>query len=104
MAITLSVIILQVSTAGVLSLGGSLYRSSSSVAVHVVAPFFSVSEVGAEVFYRYTDDETLLDEVTSYIDDAFDSGFYPAVLFIATWNRVMEYAGDSQNVVSNDIN
>ena len=54
----------------------------------LIAPLLadSYTRFDGEVFYRYTDNETLMNEVTSCIGDAFDSGFFPAVLFIATWN------------------
>lgn len=56
----------------------------------LAAPFLSEFSA-SEVFYRYTDNETLLDDVASCIDDAFDSEFYPTVLFVATWNRLLAF-------------
>ena len=52
------------------------------------------------LFYRYTVNETLLDEIASCINDVFDNDveFYPTVLFIATWNRMVALYGDNQKV------
>ena len=74
--------------------------------VPVIAPFFDDSDtsIAGEVFYRYTANETLLDSVTSCIDDAYGSGFNASVLFIATWNGVAEYEGSSSVVKSNTAN
>ena len=71
--------------------------------VPVIAPFFddSNTRIAGEVFYRYTANETLLDNVTSCIDDAYGSGFNATVLFIATWDGVAEIGGSSSVVKSN---
>ena len=52
------------------------------------------------LFYRYIVNETLLDEIASCINDVFDNDieFYPTVLFIATWNRMVALYGDNQKV------
>lgn len=107
--VTQSVIILQVSTNGVVSFGGPFYEYDGPPVpdlfyfVPVIAPFFADSDtsLAGEVFYRYTDNETLLEEATSCIRDAFDSEFSPTVLFIATWNGVAAFGG-SQSVVSKE--
>ena len=82
---------------------GPPFPDQDHYGVPVIAPFFDDSDTrtAGKVFYRYTDNETLLDNVTSCIDDAYGSGFNARVLFIATWDGVAEYVGSSSVVKSN---
>ena len=82
---------------------GPPFPNQDHYEVPVIAPFFDDSDtsIAGEVFYRYTDNETLLDNVTSCIGDAYGSGFNASVLFIATWDGVAEYRGSSSVVKSN---
>ena len=95
----LSVIIFQVfSDSGFVLFEGFQYQA------RVFDAEFDTSLSGG-VFYRYTVNETLLDEIASCINDVFDNDveFYPTVLFIATWNRMVASYGDSQKVISKTV-
>ena len=56
----------------------------------LIAPFWANVDLysGGSVFYRYTDDETILSDVEQTIRDAFINDFSPTLVFIATWDRV----------------
>ena len=92
---------LQVSTNGVLSFRNSFtnflsrpFPRSTNV---LIAPFWDDSDVqnGGQVLFRLSDNETLLNQVGTTINDALDDDlFYPAFLFIATWNRIPEFNRD----------
>lgn len=59
-----------------------------------IAPFWSdinIVRAGA-IFYRTSHDTSLLSQVASYIN--VDESFFPAALFIATWDGVAEFSGD----------
>ena len=96
----LSVIIFQVfSDSGLVSIGEFQYLAI------VFDAEFDTSLSGG-VFYRYTVNETLLDEIASCINDVFDNDveeFYPTVLFIATWNRMVASYGDNQKVITKTV-
>ena len=63
----------------------------------IIAPFWDDSDVssGGQVFFRLSENQTLLNEVDSTINDA---DFTSMVLFIATWNMILEYDGSPNNV------
>jgi hypothetical protein len=60
----------------------------------LIAPFWDriyfgnrqTGQVG-RILYRYSDNQTLLDRIGTYISTAFDSSFSPRLLFITTWDR-----------------
>ena len=43
---------------------------------------------GGNVFYRFTDDEYILNDVGMTIRDTFINDFSPTLVFIATWDKV----------------
>ena len=54
------------------------------------------------IYYRFSVDPSLLEEVGVNISDAFDTSFTPSQLFVATWDRAAAIIG-SVNVVSKSI-
>ena len=68
------------------------------------APFWDFSNIGIEsggqVLFRLSDHAALLSQVGSTINDAFDSDFSPALLFIATWDRIPVF-GNNSDIVNN---
>lgn len=56
----------------------------------LIAPFWDDFDVrqGGQILFRQTDDEILLERVGSSINDDFS----PALLFIATWDRVPRFS------------
>lgn len=69
----------------------------------LIAPFWDDinTNVAGRIFFRFSGDPDLLDEVGSSIEDAFDCEFNPVLLFIATWDSVAQINGSS-NEVSRD--
>ena len=67
----------------------------------LIAPFWDDFDVGdgGQILFRLTDDQTLLNEVSSRVNAAFDAGFNPEFLLIATWNGVPEF-GPSSTVMA----
>ena len=96
-------IIMQVSTNGVVSFGANFtdYRSrpfpllTSDI---LIAPFWDDSNVyyGGQVLFRLSDNQTLLNQVGSTINDTLD--FTPTMLFIVTWRGIPEFGG-RRNIV-----
>ena len=91
---------MQVSTNGVLSFRNSFtnfisrpFPRSTNV---LIAPFWDDSDVrnGGQVLFRLSDNDALLNQVGSTINDALDDDFSPGLLFIATWSRIPEFIGD----------
>ena len=91
------IFISQVNDNGVLSFRGRFYDSfpdpfplSLSYYHVLIAPFWNDVDLyrGGNVFYRFTDDDYILNDVGMTIRDAFNNDFSPALLFIATWDRV----------------
>ena len=66
----------------------------------LIAPFLDNSNVqnGGQILFRLSDNQTLLNEVGSTINDTLEFDFTPTMLFIATWSEIPEYGG-SQNIV-----
>ena len=97
---------MQVSTNGVVSFGydftDSISRpfplSSSDI---LLAPFWDDSNVkiGGQILFRLSDNQTLLNQVGSIINDTLEYDFTPTILFIVTWNRIPAFGG-SPNTVS----
>ena len=61
----------------------------------LIAPFWSdifVLESG-NIYYRFSSDENLIEEVGYFIKKYFGEDFTPALLFIATWDRVPPFGG-----------
>ena len=66
--------------------------------VSLIAPYWD--DKPGDVLYRVSYNQTLLNKVTAYTDDAFNSNSSPSALLIATWNRVPE----SRNVNNRQFN
>ena len=66
----------------------------------LIAPFWDDVNinVAGDIFYRFTTDQFLLDEVGGDISDAFEVTFEPTLLFIATWDEVAPFGGSSSLV------
>ena len=95
---------MQVSTNGLVFLGSTLryyYPRPFPLSQRIIAPFWDVSSVynGGQVLFRRSDNQTLLNQVGSIINDRLEYDFTPTMLFIVTWNRIPEYRGSS-NLVS----
>ena len=88
------IFISQVSDNGVLSFRSGFYDSSPDpfpLSYYIlIAPFWNDVYLyrGGNIFYRFTDDESILNDVGMTIRDAFENDFSPALVFIATWDRV----------------
>ena len=96
---------MQVSTNGVVSFGSHFSNYNSrhfplSTGDKLIAPFWDNSNVrnGGQVLFRLSDNQTLLNQVGSTINDALEFDFTPTMLFIVTWSGLPEYGG-SQNIV-----
>ena len=66
----------------------------------LIAPFWEDVDitVGGQIYYRYSTDLILFDRVRTSVSDAFPSStFNPGLLFIATWDRVNQFGGDSDS-------
>ena len=97
--------ILQVNSNGVLSFNNSFtFPSAQPLPIPndiLIAPFWADInvELSGQIFYRYSNDTVLLSQVGANISSAFVTNFNPALLFIATWDRVAEF-GSNATLVS----
>ena len=66
--------------------------------VPLIAPFWVGFISSGNIFYRQTNDATLLQRARDLVHEMFPSSgnFTPTTLFIATWDRVAGYGGRSQ--------
>ena len=68
----------------------------------LIAPFwdFLINGIGSrgQVLFRLSDHAALLSQVGSTINDALDGDFSPALLFIATWDRIPVFGNNSDMV------
>ena len=99
----------QVSTIGVLSFRTPFFEffpfpfplSTSDV---LIAPFWDLSNTGigsgGQVLFRLSDHAALLSQVGSTINNALDGDFSPALLFIATWDRIPASFGNNLDMVN----
>ena len=99
-------LMLQVNSNGVLSFRSSFTTPSPqslplSTSDIIVAPFWADVDItnAGNIFYRFTNDTNILNGVEEKIRGAYNVDFSPALLFIATWDRVAEFFGFS-NIVS----
>ena len=82
------------STNGVLSFGSSFsvfIPDTFPVAFgRLIAPLWEDSDnrMGGQVYYRLTQEQSLLDQVAANISDAFGVEFSPTSAFVATWNAL----------------
>ena len=63
--------------------------------VPLMAPYWD--DKPGDVLYRISNNQTLLDKVSSHIADAF-SEFSPTMLFIVTWNRVPQSSSENNTL------
>ena len=93
---------MQVSSYGVISFRAShlLYPrpfplSTSDI---LIAPFWDYSYVSGQVLFRLSNNQTLLNEVGSTVNDILEFDFTPTMLFLVTWNRIPQYGYTQNNV------
>ena len=89
---------------GILSFRQNLYRLNEPFPLPndvLVAPFWdNVANGGyyrdryAHVLYRFTTEQSVLDEIATNISSAFDVDFTPVTAFIATWDGVRDLDND----------
>ena len=96
---------MQVNTNGVVSFGAIFvgYHSRPfplSTSDILIAPFWDDSNIKfrGQLLFRLSDNQTLLNEVGSTINDTLEFDFTPTMLFIVTWSGIPEYRG-SQDIV-----
>ena len=63
--------------------------------VPLMAPYWDDNP--GDVLYRISNNQTILDKVSSHIADVF-SVFSPTMLFIATWNRVPQSSSENNRL------
>ena len=73
--------------------------------IPLIAPFWDdhvitsdSGNAGGTLYYRFTSDQDLLNEVGANISAAFLVSFSPTVLFVATWDRVLSFANAGNGV------
>ena len=85
---------LQVRSGGFVTFAHQLYP--------LIAPFWSYGDIGRfrNIFYRVTSNATLLQRAHYQLQELFPSSgnFTPAILFIATWDRLAELFGRGSKV------
>ena len=99
---------MQVSTNGVVSFGAPFTNPFSrpfpllSTSDILIAPFWDDSNVenGGQILFRLSENQTLLNQVGSIINDCLEYDFTPTMLFIVTWNRIPDYRGSLIIIVS----
>ena len=98
----------QVSTYGVLSFRQSFFDFSpepfplSFQNDILIAPFWDDSDnsAGGQVLYRFTDDQSILEEIATNISDTFEVNFNPATAVIVTWDSLPQFSGPVSTVSS----
>jgi hypothetical protein len=77
-----------------------LLRPQLAINRVLIAPFWTYMNnndiVPRQIFYRYSDNQTLRSEVGSLISNAFQDNFSPSFLFVATWDRQRQYTNSQQ--------
>ena len=66
----------------------------------LIAPFWddvNINNAG-DIFFRFSSDPLLLQEVGDSISNAFGITFQPTLLFIVTWDGVAQFGGPSSIV------
>ena len=65
-----------------------------SFSLPIIAPFWDDSDNrnGGQVLYRFTDEQSILDEIALNISSAFGVEFAPSTAFIATWNQLPQFS------------
>ena len=90
-------------TNGVLSFGESFTRTTSVgsnfdfvFSPPIIAPFWDDVNIasGGAIYYRQDNSSSIADQVQQDVNVQFpDIEFYPSLVFVATWNRVVRFAG-----------
>ena len=82
---------------GVLSFVRSFrYPSTAEISLDVlskstlIAPYWDDIDLrlGGDVFYRFTEDEAILEAVSQTINSAFNNTFHSTEVIVGTWNQV----------------
>ena len=70
-----------------------------STSDNIIAPFWDYFHYqdGGQVLFRLSDNQALLNDVGSTINDTLEFDFTPTMLFIVTWSGIPQYRA-SQNV------
>ena len=101
--------LLQVSTNGVLSFRKSFTSHSPKAFpiendVLIIAPLWADSDnrKGGQVYYRVSDEQSLLRRIAVNVNRVFEVNFSPTQAFVATWNGMPQFGSSrSPDVVSN---
>ena len=66
----------------------------------IIAPFWDRSNNanGGQVSHRFTNEQSILDELALNISSAFGVEFAPLTAFIATWERLPQFGGPADVV------
>ena len=71
-----------------------------STGLALIAPFWNDVDIRrfGNIYYRETSNVTLLQRARDQLQELFPSSgnFTPTTLFIATWDKVAEYGGETQ--------
>ena len=97
---------MQVNLYGVIYFGSrDLYNSYPrpfplSTSDNIIAPFWDYFRYqnGGQVLFRLSDNQALLNEVGSTINDTLEFDFTPTMLFIVTWRGISKLFGSLNNV------
>ena len=95
-------------TNGVLSFGESFTRTTSRgsnfdsvFSPPIIAPFWDDINIarGGTIYYRQDNSSSIADQVQQDINAQFpDIEFYPSLVFVATWDRVVRFVGSGDLV------
>ena len=98
----MSSISMQVRSYGVISFRAShsLYSRSFPLSTSdiLIAPFWDYSYGGGQVLFRLSNNQTLLNEVGSTVNETLEFDFTPTMLFIVTWSGIPQYRNSQNNV------
>jgi len=78
----------------------ALAEELAQVGVQILAPFWADHDKRrtGEIYFRFSQEAKLLNDVGARIGTAFKYPFYPKSIFIATWDRVPRYGGNDSQV------
>ena len=100
-------IYMQVNIDGVLSFGDpfrhfspELFPLSNHEDDVLIAPFWDDIETRdtGDIYFRFSEEEPLINQIGKNISDAFKVSFTPSSLFIATWDGVVSSSGPNYKV------
>ena len=98
---------MQVNLYGVIYFGSrDLYNSYPrpfplSTSDNIIAPFWDYFHYqnGGQILFRLSDNQALLNDVGSTINDTLEFGFSPTMLFIVTWDEIPKNRDSQNNIV-----